>query len=78
MNRFAHIEARWMPTDLQRQPASPRRGFITQIDAPMPYNSHKALNRNTHTMWDNPGCLAPQPSTEVSGIRSVDWLDKDT
>ena len=44
----------------------------------MPYNSHKALNRDTHTVWDNPGCLALQPSTEVSGFRLVDWLDKDT
>ncbi len=44
----------------------------------MPYKSLKALNTNTHAMWDNPGCLAPQPSTEVSGIRLVDWLDKDS
>ena len=45
---------------------------------PKPYKSHKALNRNTHTMWDNPGCLACQPSTGVSGITLVDWLDKDS
>jgi len=43
----------------------------------MPHNSQKALCRNTHTVWDNPGCPTPQPSTEVSGIRLVDWLDKD-
>ena len=52
--------------------------LITHIGAEMPYNSHKALKPNTHTVWDNPGCLSPQYSTEVSGITLVDWLDKDT
>ena len=40
-------------------------------------NRHQALTTNTHTVWDNSGCLAPQTSTEVSGFRLVDWLDKD-
>ena len=44
----------------------------------MPYNSHKTLKQNTHNVWDNPGCLTPQPSIEVSGIIPVDGLDKDS
>ncbi len=78
MTRSTHIEAHSRPTGHQRQPTRPRRNSNTEIRSPMPYNSHKALNRNTHTMWDNPGCLAPQPSTEVSGFSLVDCLDKDS
>lgn len=61
-----------------RQPTWPRRDSITEKGPPMPYNSHKALKRYTHTVWDNPGCLTPKPSTEVSGITPVDRLDKDS
>ncbi len=67
-----------MPTGQQRQPPLPRTDSSTEIRTPMPFNSHKAMKRNTHTVWDNPGCLAPKPSTEVSGFSLVDWLDKDT
>lgn len=78
MTRSNHIEARWIPAGHQRQPAWSRRDSTTEIGSPMPYNSHKALNPNTHAMWDNPGCLTPQPSTKVSGFSLVDCLDKDT
>ncbi len=65
------------PTGHQRQPAWPRPGSATEIRSPMPHVGYKALNRDTHTSWDNPGCPTPQPSIEVSGITPVDWLDKD-
>ncbi len=78
MNPDSHTEAHCAATGQQRQPARPRRDSTTEIGSPMPHNSHKALNRNTHTTWDNPGCLASQPSTEVSGFSLVDSLDKDT
>jgi len=78
MTQHNHIEAHWTATGHPRQPAWPRRRAITEIGSSMPKNSLKALNRNTHTLWDNPGCLALQPSIKVSGIEPVDWLDKDT
>lgn len=78
MTRFTHIGAHPRPTGHLRQTAWPRRGSITKIRSPMPYNSHKALKQNTHNVWDNPGCLTPQPSIEVSGIIPVVGLDKDT
>ncbi len=77
MTRSTHIVAYSRTTGHPRQPPWPRRGSIIEIRSPMPHFSHKALSRNTHASWDNPGCLNPQPSTEVSGITPVDWLDKD-
>ncbi len=78
MNRYTQIEAARTPRAYLRQPTWTLRDSSTATDSPMPNNSHKALDRNTHTMWDNPGCLAPQTSTEVSGFSLVDWLDKDS
>ncbi len=75
MRPSSHIEA---DVGQQRLPTSPRSKSTTVIGSAMPFNSHKALNRYTHSMWDNPGCLAPKPSIEVSGFSLVDCLDKDT
>ncbi len=72
------IEDACSATSLRRQPTSPPRDPSTIAVPREPSNSHQASEPNTHTMWDNLGCLAPRPNTEVSGFRSVDWLDKDT
>lgn len=72
------IEARCTATSPRRQPTSPPRDSIATTAPRKPSNSHQTPEPNTHAMWDNLGCLAPQPTTEVSGFRLVDCLDKDT
>jgi hypothetical protein len=72
------IEARCTAESLRRQPTSPPRDSSTIALPREPSKSHQASEPNTHTTWDNLGCLAPRPTTEVSGFRLVDWLDKDT
>ena len=76
MKRYQN-EARCKAGSPRRQPTSPPRDSTATAVPRKPSKSHQAPEPNTHTMWDNLGCLAPQPTTEVSGFSLVDCLDKD-
>ncbi len=78
MKTSTQIEAGGTATNLLRQPTSPPQDSMDTAGSRKPSKSQQAPEHNTHNVWDNLGCLVPQPIKEVSGFRSVDWLDKDT
>jgi len=64
-------------SQIARHPTLPRPEPKPKILSLSPQNVAAYAATNTHTLWDNHGCLSPRIPHEVSGIYPVKLLDKD-